>query len=328
MRISIEKLREKSMKVLSKNIGEEECKILADCLIWAEMCGTGTQGIIKMTGKNALQNIVADYPIKLLRETSVSAILDGGKNPAILVADKMVEIAAKKALDTGIAIVGSINTYSSNGTQSYYVEKLAEQGLIGIMMSKCPGTVAPFNSIEPLFGTNPIGFAFPTNDEPIIFDAATSAMTFFGVIGAKARGEKLPEGIAIDEEGNFTTDPVVVIESGALLPFGSSHKASGLSMLVELLTGPLINSTKFDSKTFDQEWGTTIIAINPNILVDIDVFKENASAFVEAIRNSRTRENEEIYMPHDKSRRNFKEALSSGFVDVDDVIYKQVFGDK
>lgn len=325
MKILIKDLEKKVSDVFSKSFNEEDSKILTDCLIWAEMCGTNTQGIIKMTRKNALQNIVADYPAKILRETPVSAIIDGGKNPAIVVAKKMVEIATKKAKETGIAIVGSINTYSSNGTQSYFVEKLANQDLIGIMMSKSPGSTAPFNSIDPLFGTNPIGFAFPTSDTPIIFDAATSAMTFFGVIEAKARGEKLPEGVAIDENGNLTTDPDTVIEKGALLPFGNSHKASGLSMLVELLTGPLINSAKFDPETFGKEWGTTLIAINPNILVDIDEFKANTSEFVKLIKNSRTKGNEKIYFPHDRSRKNYDDCLASGFVEIDEIIYNQIF---
>jgi len=325
MKIKIKDLKENLLKLLTKTMNEEDSHAIADCLIWAEMCGINTQGIIKLIGNNPLQNITPDYPIKILRETPVSAIVDGGKNIAILVADKAIQIAIKKAKETGIAIVGAINTYSSNGTQAYYVQKLAQENLIGIMVSKCPGTVAPFNSIEPLFGTNPIGFAFPTSDEPIIFDAATSAMTFFGVIGANTKGEKLPEKVAIDEKGNSTIDPSVVMADGSLLPFGNSHKAAGLSMLVELLTGPLIQQTLFNSETLDTEWGTTIIAIDPNILVDIEKFKINASAFIKAIRNSKTRPNEKIYIPHDKSRKKYQTALKSGLVSLDEEIYHQIF---
>lgn len=325
MRILINELKENIIKLLSKNIQIEDAISVANYLIYAEMSGNKTQGIIKLAGTNPIQNIIADYPIKVVKETPVSALLDGGKNPAIVVANKAMNLAIKKAKKIGIAVVGANNTYSSNGAQAYYVEQIAKQDLIGIMMSRSPGSMAPFNSIDPLFGTNPIGFAFPTNDEPIVFDAATSAMTFYGLIVAKAHNQKLEEGVATDIEGNPTTNPEDVINGGAINPFGNSYKAAGLSMLVELLAGPLINGAYLDYKTFEEEWGTTIIAINPNILTDVNKFKEECSNFVKIVKSSRTRENETIHFPNDKSRNNYNQALINGYVDIDEIIYKEIF---
>lgn len=325
MRILINELKENIIKLLSKNIQIEDAISVANYLIYAEMSGNKTQGIIKLAGTNPIQNIIADYPIKVVKETPVSALLDGGKNQAIVVANKAMNLAIKKAKEIGIAVVGANNTYSSNGAQAYYVEQIAKQDLIGIMMSRSPGSMAPFNSIDPLFGTNPIGFAFPTNDEPIVFDAATSAMTFYGLIVAKAHNQKLEEGVATDIEGNPTTNPEDVINGGAINPFGNSYKAAGLSMLVELLAGPLINGAYLDYKTFEEEWGTTIIAINPNILTDVNKFKEECSNFVKIVKSSRTRENETIHFPNDKSRNNYNQALINGYVDIDEIIYKEIF---
>jgi len=89
----------------------------------------------------------------------------------------------------------------------------------------------------PLFGTNPLAFGFPTNEEPIIFDMATSPMTWTGLILAKDKGESIPEGIAIDSEGKPTTDPAEAIK-GAMFPFDRSYKGSGLGMVVEIMAGP------------------------------------------------------------------------------------------
>lgn len=325
MKIAINDLRKDILKVLSSNINEKNSDIVADYLIYAEMSGNKTQGIVKMAGTDPIQNIIAEYPVKIEKETPVSALIDGGKNPAIVVAEKAIEIALKKAKTNGIAIVGARNTFSSNGAQAYYVEKLAKQDLIGIMMSRSPGTMAPFNSIDSLFGTNPIGFAFPTNGVPIVFDAATSAMTFYGLVVAQSHGEKLPEGIATDKNGNPTTNPADVIDGGAVAPFGGSYKAAGFSMLVELLSGPLINGTCCDYKTFDKEWGSTIIAINPNILTDINKFKEACSDFVKVVRDSRTRPSESIRFPNDKAISKYNQAKASGFVEVDEIIYNQIF---
>ncbi|GHU07332.1 sulfolactate dehydrogenase [Alphaproteobacteria bacterium] len=325
MKISISELRKQIMEVLSKKLTSQDSETIADYLIYAEMAGNKTQGIIKMTGTEPIQEIIAEYPVKIERETKVSAVLDGGKNPAIVVAKMAVDIATQKAKGNGIAIVGARNTFSSNGAQSYYVEQIAKQDLIGVMMSRSPGSVAPFGSIDPLFGTNPIGYGFPTETDPIVFDGATSAMTFYGLVVAKAHGEKLPEGVATDKDGNPTTDPSAVIDGGAIVPFGNSHKAAGFGMFVELMAGPLIGGAYLDHKTFDKEWGSTIIAIDPSIFVDLDVFKKNCSDFVEVIRKSRTRPNEQIYFPNDKSRRNYALAEKSGMVDVDEVIYNQIF---
>jgi LDH2 family malate/lactate/ureidoglycolate dehydrogenase len=322
MKISIDGLKGKILDVL-KNVPERET--VADYLLWAEMTGNKTQGIIKMSGADAIQNIVPGYGVKIQKETKVSALLDGGRNPAIAVSGRALDLAIKKAKEIGMAIIGVRNIFSSNGAQGYYVEKIAKQDLIGIMVSRSPGTVAAFGGIDPLLGTNPIGFAFPTMDDPIVFDAATSAMTFYGLVVARSKGEKIPEGIATDKNGDPTTDPADVIVGGAVIPFGNSYKAAGLSMLVELLAGPLVGGAWLDYKTYDKEWGATVIAIDPNILVDIKDLKKNCSDFVQTIRNSRPRPNEQIRLPHDMARKNYAAATDSGFVEIDDAVYNEVF---
>ena len=327
MKIKIKELKQELLNILTKNMSKEDSEVVADYLIWAEMSGNKTQGIIKMAGTEPIQKIIPNYPIKIERETKISAVIDGGKNPAIVVAETAIEIAEMKAKEIGMTIVGARNTFSSNGAQAYYVEKLAKQGLIGIMMSRSPGSVAPFNSIDPLLGTNPIGFAFPTNDEPIVFDGATAAMTFYGLVAAKAHGKKIPEGTAIDEKGEWTTDPAAVIEGGAIVPFGNSYKAAGLGMLVELLAGPLIGGAYLDYKTFDKEWGMTIIAIDPSILTEVNEFKKNCSDFVSIIRNSRTRGDEVVRLPNEEAKIKYRECELSGEVEIDEVIYGEVVGE-
>jgi LDH2 family malate/lactate/ureidoglycolate dehydrogenase len=326
MKIVVQELKDRISSVL-KNINESDRGVIADYMIWAEMTGNKTQGIIKLSGTDPIQNIIPESEIKIERETKVSALLNAGKNPAILVSEKAAEIAIKKAKEIGISIVGARNFFSSNGSQAYYARKIAEHDLIGIMCSRSPGSVSAFGSIDPLFGTNPIGYAFPTTDEPITFDAAMSAMTFYGLVVAKSKGEQIPSGVATDINGNPTTDPAAVIDGGAINPFGNSYKASGLAMLVELLAGPMIGGAFLDYKTFDKEWGAVIIAIDPGMFGDIKEFKKNCSEFVNVIKNSRTRAHEEIRMPHDYARQNYATAAAVGTVEIDDAIYKNVFGE-
>lgn len=324
MKIAIDVLRKKIIDHLEKNLTLDQANLVADYLLWAEMSGISTQGIIKMTGTEPLQDIVPKYEMKIERETKLSQLIDAGANPAPLATQVATDVAIKKAQEHGFGLVGVRNTFSSNGAQAYYVEKIAEAGLIGIVCSRSPASTAGFDSIDPIFGTNPIGFGFPTNDGSLVFDTATSAMTFYGLILAKARGESIPGNMAIDSEGNPTIDPAKAM-SGAILPFDRSYKGSGFGLVVEMLSGPLINGAWIDNKTFKEEWGTLIIAIDPELLIDADQFKSNASDLIRKVKTSRVKQShKEIRLPGEHARALYDESKNSGFVEVEEAIFSQL----
>ena len=275
MKIAISELKQKIHTTLTEKFGEDNAKRLTEYLLWAEMSGIKTQGILKMTGTEPLQDVAPVHDIKVERDTKLSQLINAGAYPAPLVSQQATDVVIQKAKEHGFAIVGVHNTFSSNGAQAYYAERIAKEDLIGIVMARSPGSTAPFDSIDPLFGTNPIGFSFPTNDDPLVFDMATSAMTFYGLVLAKAKGETIEENIAIDSEGNPTTDPKSAM-NGAILPFDRGYKGSGMGMVVEIMSGPLASSAYCDCETFDKEWGSTFIAIDPNLLVDVEQFKQIA----------------------------------------------------
>ena len=325
MKIAIADLNEKITRTLiDKSFDGPSTKQIVDYLLWAEMSENKTQGLVKMTGTEPLQNIQAKYSPKIERETQLSQLIDGGANPAPVVASIATDTAIAKAKEHGFAIVGARNTFSSNGAQAYYAEQIADNDLIGFVCSRSPASTAGFGSIDPIFGTNPFGYSFPTNEGPVVFDMATSAMTFYGLVLAKAKGESIPENMAIDKDGNPTLDPAAAME-GALLPFDHSYKGSGLGMMVEMLAGPLINGAWVDNKTFEEEWGTIFIAIDPNLLIDRSEFKDNASQMIAAIKSARKAPNvSEIRLPGVRSAESRREAEESGYVEVDDVILQEL----
>ena len=324
MNIPIADLRSKIVHTFKINFTEQEANRIADYLIWADMSGIKTQGVIKMTGTEPMQNIKPKHEIRVERDTKLSQLINAGAYPAPLVSQQATDVAIQKAKEHGFAIVGMHNTFSSNGAQAYYAERIAKENLIGIVMARSPGSTAPFDSIDPLFGTNPIGFAFPTTNEPLVFDMATSAMTFYGLILAKARGEKIPDNMAIDKDGNPTNDPAAAM-SGAILPFDRGYKGSGMGMVVEIMAGPLAASAYCDCETFEEEWGSTFIAIDPNLLVDTDQFKANCSDLVAKVRASRKKAGSgTIRIPGERSIASYKESERSGTVDIDEVILKEL----
>jgi Malate/L-lactate dehydrogenase len=121
-----------------------------------------------------------------------------------------------------------------------------------------------------MFGTNPIGFGFPAAADSIVFDMATSALTWYGLVLARARGDAIPADVAVDASGEPTTDPAHAME-GALLPFDRGFKGAGLGMAVEILAGPLVGAAFC---AIEGEWGNTIIALDPGLLVDGERFKD------------------------------------------------------
>lgn len=325
MKITIKELRTNILKTLGGKFSAKDTARIVDYLIWAEMSGIKTQGILKLTGTEPLQDIKPKHPIKVERDTKLSQLINAGAYPAPIVSQIATDVVIKKAKKSGFSIVGVHNTFSSNGAQAYYAERIAKADLIGIVMSRSPGAVAPFDSIAPLFGTNPIGFSFPTNKEPLVFDMATSAMTWYGLVLAKAQGRKIQKNMGTDKNGVPTNNPTEIMNGGALFSFDRGYKGSGLSMVVEVIAGPLLASAYCDSETFDKEWGSTFIAIDPNLLVDIKKFKKHCSDLIFKIKSSRKKAGvSEIRLPGETSRKHYEEALKSGLVDIDDVILKQL----
>jgi len=149
------------------------------------------------------------------------------------------------------------------------VERLAERGLVGFAFVAASPYVAPAGGTKPLFGTNPMAFAWPRHDKPpVVFDQASSASAR-GEIQLRLRdGKTLPDGWAIGPDGKPTTDPAKAL-AGAQLPFGG-FKGSNIAMMVELLAGPLVGDVlSFEAGERDKAntgapcGGELIIAIDP-----------------------------------------------------------------
>jgi LDH2 family malate/lactate/ureidoglycolate dehydrogenase len=190
----------------------DEAKVIAEQTIGCEMRGA-TEG-----GLSRVLSIIETYhalgknpqPMQVSRETPVSALIDGGDQLGYLVADRAINLACEKARVSGIGIVGANNTWYT-GMYVHYMEKVARQGLVAMCCGSSAPRVAPFGSSEGRFGTNPIAFAFPSADEPIVLDFATSGVIVADAVLASRTDRQLPEGVAWDKDGNSTTDPVAAL---------------------------------------------------------------------------------------------------------------------
>jgi (2R)-3-sulfolactate dehydrogenase (NADP+) len=172
------------------------------------------------------------------------------------------------AAETGIAAAAVTRSHHC-GQLGAHVERLAEAGLIAVMVANTPKAMAPWGGDTPLFGTNPIAFAAPRSDAPpLVIDLSLSKVARGKIMAANKAGQPIPEGWALDAEGQPTTDPKAAL-AGAMIPAGDA-KGAALALMVEILAASLTgaNPSAEASSFFDAEGpspgvGQFLIAIAP-----------------------------------------------------------------
>lgn len=148
--------------------------------------------------------------------------------------------AVKAARDNGIASYAIANAHTCTSL-GYFTEQIAAHGLIGIGMTNASPVVAPPGGNKAVIGTNPIAMTVPGEDGPAMhFDFSTSAVALGKITMAKAAGEAIPLGWAVDANGDPTTDPDAALK-GALVSAGG-YKGWGFGLMVELLAAGMTGS--------------------------------------------------------------------------------------
>src|SRR5687767_7135414 len=234
MQISIAEATDLAVRALTRaGMKQDAARIVADHLVDANLCGHEFSSLPRVL---AIAHELGRKPppgeIRVVREGPSSAVIDGGDNIAYVVSiaavDKAIEIATKN----GVAVVTAHNTWFS-GRCAYYVERAARQGFVAMHTTNTTARVAPYGGIDRLMGTNPIAIAFPGEDDPLVIDMSTAATTWGDVELARAKGETLPEGVAVNPQGRPTIDPAAALQ-GAFLAWGG-HRGSALAVAIQLL---------------------------------------------------------------------------------------------
>ncbi len=158
------------------------------------------------------------------------------------------------------------------GQAGYHVERLAERGLVGLMVGNSPQAMAPWGGSRGVFGTNPIAFAAPRRGAPpLVIDLSLSKVARGKVMAAAKAGESIPEGWALDPDGKPTTEPEAAL-AGTMIPMGDA-KGAAQAMMVEILAASLIGANHaFEASSFftadgpPPGVGQFLLAIDPNPL--------------------------------------------------------------
>ena len=252
-----------------RGVPKKDAVLVADILIEANLRGHDSHGVIRIPNWikgldcGALKSVCQP---SIVRDKGATALIHGDYGLGPVVAKKATDLVLQRAKNFGVGVV-SVRKASHIGILQYYSQWLAEKGVIGIVVTNTEPGVAPFGSRQPILGTNPITISVPSAGTPYLVDMSTSVAARGKIVNALERGESIPEGWAIDKEGNPTTNPTDALE-GALLPAGGP-KGSALAIMIDFLAGGLAGGSvgKKVSGTMntDQEItkGDMFLAIDP-----------------------------------------------------------------
>ena len=249
-------LRQQVVSILTAwGMSPEQVEASSEVMIETDTYGIDSHGVsMLMLYEKMLKSgsINSDATPKVVKESAVTALLDGDAGLGHLVAQKGMSLAIEKCRTSGIAAVSVFNSHHF-GAAGIYAKMAADAGLIGLVTSSARGVfVTPTFSRKPVLGTNPIAFAAPAGAaRPFLLDMSTSVVASNKVKVFDLCHRPLPSGWVCDDSGRFVTEAhearsMLLSEEkrGGLSPLGGDrerggHKGYGLAMMVQILSSTL-----------------------------------------------------------------------------------------
>lgn len=328
MQTSIEDLRDLLTAAAQKFVSHPEAEYFAQ--LWLET------HLKKAPRMNPLNEAVDELKVwadnskknieRIMAKSGVSIFDMHGLAPSLKIKEIHDDLE-KRAKSNGIAATGFLNT-SGIITLNLWADGLAKKDLIGIALfdggAKC---TVPIGGTRGIFGTNPMAYAIPTADQPIVLDMATSEIPFFELKAAKENNIPLKPNAAVDRHGRSTKNAADALsdESVAnLLPMGGGFKGYGIMLLIEILTGSLIGgmlSTEQKAGWNPSEYGCFLLALDIGSFTDLDLFKNKVSKMCQDIRREPPADGfDKVVVPGDRGMSKLKEAQQKGSIEVDNKI--------
>jgi uncharacterized oxidoreductase len=273
-----------------------EARLVAENLVTANLLGHDSHGIgmIPRYVDALLEGgLEANRHPRATLDAGTLLALDGCKGYGQTIGHEAMQMAIERAKRHGSCVMTLANSHHL-GRIGHWAEMAVAERLISIHFVNVisHARVAPYGGRDARFGTNPCCIGVPLPGEtPFVLDYATSAVAQGKLRVAHNKGEKVPPGRLIDDQGRPTDDPryAVVPPYGAMLPFGE-HKGSGMAIACELLGGALTGGgTWHHGESTKQRVmnGMLTILIDPVRLGTAPAFERETRAFLDWLRAGR-----------------------------------------
>ncbi|WP_433528434.1 Ldh family oxidoreductase [Micromonospora sp. CA-263727] len=304
------------------DVPAEHAETTARRLVEADFRGRGGHGLIRVLpylDRIAAGGITVRPDVRVLAETPVSAQVDGDNGLGPVAVTLAARIAAEKALESGVAVVGTVRSNHA-GAAGLYPLMLAERGLVGLYFAVANANgMPPWGGREPILGTNPLAVAIPAaGGHPFLLDIATTTASHGGIKVARLAGERLPVGWVVDADGEPITDPHRADE-GFLVPIGG-YKGSGLTMAIGLLAG-VLNGAAFGRSVVDHRvdpvtptnTGQLLVAFRADLFRPVEEVLGDLTRHLDELRSADPADGEAVRLPGDAAARAWAHHREHGF---------------
>ena len=304
-----------------QGVNKDDSVKVAECLVEADLRGVQTHGMSRLPiyVKRLSEGLINATPKMILdKPVAACASLDGDNGLGFLVGIRAIQEAIKMAETCGVGVVAAKNS-NHFGMAATYLLQAVQAGYFAFVFTNAAKSMPPWGGREGLFGTSPFAAAAPGGKlPPFILDMSPAVAARGKIRLAEKRGEAIPEGYALDENGKPTTDPTAALR-GVVLPIGG-YKGSGLSMLMEILAG-VFTGANFGGDVPDQYtvWdrpqnvGHFFMVLKPGVFVTEKGFRDRMDILVSRIKeNPRAGGFDEIFMPGEIEARLEIERRQSG----------------
>ena len=277
---------------------EEDIVRFVDGLVEAELRGVSTHGIVRVPPyiRSMAAGVINPRPVtKTLRELGATALLDGDNGLGIVVGQLAMDRAINLASTMGVGVVAVRNS-NRTGMLAVHVIRAAAQDMVGYFTSNGPAIMPPFGGREARLGNSPFAYAIPTQSgEPVVLDLACSTVARGAIRLLADRGEPIPEGWALDDEGHPTRDAEAAM-AGVVVPM-AGYKGYGIAFVNEVLSGALPGARlaidmpraflEKGSKMIDSwESGHLAVAFNVSCFGELSDFKNEVDRLVQVMKET------------------------------------------
>lgn len=279
--------------LIAYHVPPADAKIIADCLVSADLRGVDTHGLMRMPGyldrvRRGLINTEPEIEIKSITSTVVSMDADNGFGH--VAATRAMDAAIAMARDFGIGVAG-VRRSNHFGMAASYVLQAIDAGFVGMVFTNAAACMPPWGGRKPILGTSPLAVGAPSSCcSSFVFDMSPAVAARGKIRKALRRGEKIPEGYALDVEGRPTTDPAKAME-GVLLPVGGP-KGSGIAMTMDIFAGVLTGAGyagDVGDQTKDlnrpQNVGHFLLALKPGLFLSLDEYEHRLGTLLARVHN-------------------------------------------
>lgn len=266
---------------------------VAGALVAAECMGIASHGVARLpqyADQVAAGKVRGDAVPRVETPLPATVRVDAGCGFAYPAMEAGLAAAIPLARRMGCAALGVANSHHC-GVAGLHVERAARQGLVALLFANTPAAMAPWGGNRASLGTNPLAFACPapgsgpageSGPDPLVMDLSLSTVARGKIVAAAREGRPIPEGWAVDGDGNPTTDARAAL-GGMLLPFGGA-KGAALALMVELLAASLTGSNHaYEASSFLDAEGPPPRTGQCMLLVSPDAFGADFSGRAAAL---------------------------------------------